>query len=216
MGVESDPESKSDGAPSIEAWIEQARGGCPDSLGRALEACRAYLLRLAEDEVPPDLRPKGDVADLIQETFLEAARDFSQFAGRTEPEWRAWLRRIFFHNLQHLVRRYRGTSKRQVRREVSLEQFKGQQTADDGLQDDISTPSAQIIKKELGEAVQKILGRLTERDRRLLVLRIQDQCTFEQMGQKLGCSAVAARKAWRKALQHFRDELERSASSGAG
>jgi RNA polymerase sigma-70 factor (ECF subfamily) len=204
------------GDPPIEALIERARGGCPESLGRALEACRAYLLRLAEDEVPAEIRPKGDVADLIQETFLEAARDFAQFAGRTEPEWRAWLRRIFFHNLQHLVRRYRGTSKRQVRREVSLEQVRGQRTADDGLQDDISTPSAQIIKKELGESVQKILGRLTDRDRRVLVLRIQDQCTFDQIGQKLGCSAVAARKAWHKALQRFREELERSESSGPG
>src|SRR5438309_4527004 len=79
----------------VEAWIEDARGGSPDSLGMALEACRAYLEKIAEAELASDLRPKGDVSDLVQETFLEAARDFRQFTGCTGPEWQAWLRQIF-------------------------------------------------------------------------------------------------------------------------
>jgi hypothetical protein len=32
------------------------------------------------------------------------------------------------------------------------------------------------------------------------------------MGQRLGCSAVAARKAWRKAIDRLREELDFSST----
>jgi Sigma-70 region 2 len=35
-----------------------------------------------------------DASDLIQETMLEAYRDFHRFRGVTEAEWLAWLRQI--------------------------------------------------------------------------------------------------------------------------
>ena len=102
------------------------RGGCSTiELGRVLAGFERARGRPAVLPVPhrrervrTDLRPKGDVSDLVQETFLEAARDFGQFTGRTGPEWRSWLRRIFINNLQHLVRTYRRTIKRDVGVEV--------------------------------------------------------------------------------------------------
>ena len=66
------------------------------------------------------LRAKVDASDLVQETMLEAFRDFERFGGQNEQEWLAWLKRILAHNAADFVRRYRGTAKRQARREVPI------------------------------------------------------------------------------------------------
>ena len=88
-------------------WLAAARDGSRDALGQALEACRNYLLLIADRELGADLRPKGGASDLVQETFIEAQRDFDRFGGATEAEWLAWLRQLLKHRLANFRRRYR-------------------------------------------------------------------------------------------------------------
>ncbi|AGA28167.1 sigma-70 family RNA polymerase sigma factor [Singulisphaera acidiphila] len=199
---------------TVESLIEDARGGAQKSLGDALEALRPYLVRIAMNELAPDLRPKGDVSDLVQETFLEAARDFGNFTGRTGPEWRSWLRRIFFNNLNLLARTYRNTIKRDVGVEVSLDQVKAAGVNDHNLVLSGSSPSSVVMKKEMGEVIQDALTQLTDRERQLLIMRFREQCTFEEMGRRLGYSPVAARKALRKAVARVREQVDFSSMAG--
>ena len=49
-----------------------------------LDACRAYLLLIAGREPDTQLRAKAGASDLVQETLLEAFRDFAGFHGDTE------------------------------------------------------------------------------------------------------------------------------------
>jgi RNA polymerase sigma-70 factor (ECF subfamily) len=58
-----------------------------------------YLLLLARLQIGRRLQSKVDAADLVQETFLEAHRHFTQFRGRTEEELVGWLRQILAANL---------------------------------------------------------------------------------------------------------------------
>ena len=94
----------------------------PGRLGRgarcALEACRDYLLLVAEKRLGTDVRAKAGASDLVQDTFLEAQRDFGQFRGNSRREFRHWLRRILVHNLGSFTTQYRDTGKRDVHREV--------------------------------------------------------------------------------------------------
>src|ERR687883_158141 len=92
--------------------LAEARAGSREALGRVLEACRGYLLLVAERELAPDLRPKGGASDLVQQTFLEAQRDFARFRGDSEEELLAWLRRLLLHNVADFSRRFHGTGKR--------------------------------------------------------------------------------------------------------
>jgi RNA polymerase sigma-70 factor (ECF subfamily) len=100
--------------PSQDAarWLAAARAGSKEALGEALEACRGYLLLVANRELDPDIQAKGGASDLVQETFLEAQRDFARFAGDSKEELLAWLRRMLVHNLLNFTRRYRATGKR--------------------------------------------------------------------------------------------------------
>src|SRR3954470_22167833 len=93
--------------PDPEQLLHLARAGDESARGQMLELFRDYLRLLARLELDRRLRGKADPSDLVQETFLEAHRDFPQFRGGTEPELAAWLRQILARNLANLVRRYR-------------------------------------------------------------------------------------------------------------
>ena len=58
-------------------WLQAARDGSREAMGNLLEACRAYLLLVANRELAADLRAKGGASDLVQDTFLEGHRNFS-------------------------------------------------------------------------------------------------------------------------------------------
>src|SRR6185312_1038508 len=85
-------------------WLRAARGGSGEALGRLLEACRTYLLAIARQELRAPLLAKLDAADLVQETFIEATRDFAHFRGETASQLLGWLRGILRHNLTDLTR----------------------------------------------------------------------------------------------------------------
>src|SRR5436190_18630343 len=104
--------------PSIADLLAIARNGDPAALNGLFEACRNYVGLLARTQVESWLRAKVDPSDLVQQTLLEAYRDFGRFHGKTEAEWLAWLRRIVTHNALDFARQYHGTEKRQANREV--------------------------------------------------------------------------------------------------
>src|ERR1700752_4820512 len=99
-------------------WLAAAPAGSNEALGRALGACRNSLLLVAQHHLGADVQAKGGASDLVQETFLEAQRDFGQFRGTSEEELLAWLRQMLLHNVGTFSRRYRETTKRDVAREV--------------------------------------------------------------------------------------------------
>src|SRR3954452_11190663 len=95
-------------AREVEELLALARGGDDVALGQALERFRSYLTVLARVQIGRRLQGKADCGDLVQETFLEAARAFANFRGTTEAELTSWLREILAGCLAHLIRRYFG------------------------------------------------------------------------------------------------------------
>ena len=77
-----------------EQLFRRARTGDAPALGQLLEKYRRYPALLARLQIDRWLQSKVDAADLVQETFLEAHRDFPQFQGATEAEWVSWLRQL--------------------------------------------------------------------------------------------------------------------------
>ncbi len=62
-------------------------------------------------------------SDLVQETLLAAHRDFNGFRGNSQRELLGWLRQILIHRLHHMVDEHVKAGKRDIRREVSLEEM---------------------------------------------------------------------------------------------
>jgi RNA polymerase sigma-70 factor (ECF subfamily) len=190
----------------IERLLSAARSGSPTALGDALETCRAYLLLIANQEQDPELRTKGSASDLVQETFLEAHRDFSRFGGQTPEELRAWLRQLLPHNLADFTRRYRGTAKR-AGRELPLDGGSASGGAGLGLAGADPSPSAEAVAHEQAEALRQALQRLPEDYRQVILFRYQEQRSFEEIGQLLQRTPNAARLLWLRAVERLKQEL---------
>jgi RNA polymerase sigma-70 factor (ECF subfamily) len=158
---------------------------------------------VADQELDPELRAKGGASDLVQETFLEAHRDFPRFHGSTQAELRAWLRRLLLNNLANFARRYRATARRGIHREVPLRVGHG--IADPAA--DTPSPSGEALAHEQAEAVQRAMARLPEDYANVIRLRHQEQCSFEEIGRHMNRTANAARMLWLRAIERLRQEL---------
>jgi RNA polymerase sigma-70 factor (ECF subfamily) len=187
-------------------WLLAARGGSARALGDLLEHYRYYLLHVARGTMDAGLQAKGGASDVVQETFLEAQRDFHLFHGRKEQELRAWLRRLLMNNAANFTRRYRGTDKRQVALEVSV--TPGESSfSEPGLAGAASTPSERAVRHEQSDALQQGLARLPEDYRAVLLLRYREGHSFEEIAAVMGRTGNAVRKLWARALERLREEM---------
>jgi RNA polymerase sigma-70 factor (ECF subfamily) len=197
-----------DRAEEVGGLLAAARAGSREALGRVLEGCRRYLLGVAEGELGQDLRSKGGASDIVQETFLEAGRDFAGFRGSTPEELRAWLRQVLLHKVGAFTRRYRDTGKREIGREIEL----GAQGSWGGIEQvpagSTLSPSGVVIEHERALALRRALDRLPEEYRRVVILRFEEQRSFEEIGHLTDRSPEASRKVWSRAMERLREEWE--------
>jgi RNA polymerase sigma-70 factor, ECF subfamily len=191
------------------ALIEAARRGDAECRDRLFALCRSYLGFVARSQVETWLRRKVDASDLVQETMLEACRDFDRFEGRTEQEWLAWLRKILNHNAADFVRRYRGTAKRAAGREVPF-----RDPADShapgapepaGPQ---ATPSQEFLQLDTELRVTAALGRLPADYQEVIVLRNLQRLSFQEVAERMNRSRPAVQMLWMRAIRKLQTELE--------
>jgi len=193
---------------SLEVLIDEARGGSTAALGQLLERCRKYLLLVANGSLDADLRRKVGASDLVQDTFLEAHRDFSHFQGTTEQELLAWLTKILENRLANSIRHYRGTLKRDVQREVSLEA----ECDLGGLSapGEVAAPFHAIIARDDVQRLQAALGRLPKPMREVLILRTWERQSFVEIAAQLQGTPDSVRKLWGRAVRRLQVELQES------
>ncbi|MBL9123732.1 MAG: sigma-70 family RNA polymerase sigma factor [Planctomycetaceae bacterium] len=193
--------------PQLAQQFAAARQGSTEALGALLECCRQYLLLIAQSELDSRLRVKTAPSDLVQETFIEARQAFGEFSGTSLPELTAWLRQILLFKLSGSRRRYRGAQKRDLRREVSLHAGDSRLGPAEALQlPDARQP--QLDLRAEAELLGRALSRLSDDYRRVIELRHREGLAFEEIGRRLGRSAVAAQRLWARAVRRLREEVE--------
>src|SRR5262249_43139479 len=163
---------------------------------------------IAERELDPQLKPKGGASDLVQQTLLEAVGNFTAFRGQTDEELKAWLRRLLLHNVVDFTRQYRDAEKREVARECRLQRSTSSSEVAPELADSGTSQSAVAARREQAHAIKKALEKLPDDYRRIIVLRYEEERSFEEIGRLISLSANAARKLWARAIKRLRQESE--------
>jgi RNA polymerase sigma-70 factor, ECF subfamily len=188
--------------------LVRVRRGDGEARDRLFEECRAYVGVVARAQVESWLRQKVDASDLIQQTLLEAHRALGDFQGTTEAEWLAWLKRILSHNAADFVRRYRGTAKRQARREVPLHvQTAGASDFFRDPADPGESPSQAFMKKEQELAVAQAMAQLSDDYREVIMLRNLQRLPFDEVAERMGRSRPAAQMLWMRAVRRLQELL---------
>lgn len=201
-------------SPTLDAGLlSRALDGDADARGRILEAYRNYLALLARLQLSRMLRGKADPADLVQETFLKACRDFDQFRGHSESELLAWLRRILATTTANFVRHYLGTRGRDVRleRQMADELDQSSHALGAALVARISSPSERAVRREQSVALADALEALPRNYSEVIILRHLEELPFPDVARRLSRSVDSVKKLWVRGLARLRDQLEESA-----
>jgi RNA polymerase sigma-70 factor (ECF subfamily) len=191
-----------------EQLLGRAKAGDPAARGELLGLYLNYLRVLARTQIDAGLRVRLDASDLAQETLMEAFRDFRAFAGTTERELIAWLRRILVRNLADQVKHHKAQA-RDWQRQESLEALldRSSLAVQEALAAGVSTPSAHAARREQAVLLADALSRLPADYGEVIVLRNLRQFKFEDIAARMGRSPGAVRMLWARALERLGQEM---------
>lgn len=167
-----------------------------DAIGERLNRCRDHLIRRANRLISPELRLSVGASDLVQETYVDAARKLGSMPEANSDALRAWLYRIMVLNLAE-KRRELGAAKRDVHRVIGLEE-----TPADGvgprllerLADGGESPSTEAAKSEDEARLAEAIALLPDVERQAVIWRYWERLDYAEIGRRLGGrSADAAR-----------------------
>lgn len=189
---------------SFEELLIVARKGDQEALGQLLQQHRNYLLLVINRELDPGIRGKLGSSDVVQESLLTAHQKFDQFHGTSKEELLAWLRKIAVYDLRHVTRSYKGTIKRQVDRERSLQINSSIQKP---LVDGAYTPATNAMAAEQTAQLKLAVSELPADYQQVLRLHSWQQKDFDEIGKMMARSPDAARKLWTRAVLKLQEVL---------
>jgi RNA polymerase sigma-70 factor (ECF subfamily) len=189
--------------------LTRARSGDGEALSTLLDAYRNYLSLLARVHVDRNLQSKLDPSDLVQETCLQAHRDFHGFRGGTEAEFMQWLRRILAARGAMAVRRF--TRKR---RDIRLE--RRFETELDGssclltrpVTSPDTSPTQKASRRETAVVLADAIARLPDDYREVMVLHHLECKTIAEIAQCMNRSIDSVKKLLARALIKLRTEMK--------
>jgi len=182
------------------------------SLGRLMSLYANYLKIVVAAQIDDRLGRRVSASDVLQETFFEAHRDFSAFRGESPEEFLGWMRRIMVNNLLRAVEQHVTTAKRDLRREVSLDQVRSgvEQSAwriASLLASSEETPSMDLQRREDVSQLASALAILPADYREVIRLRHVEGLPFAEVAQRMERTSGAVRMLWLRALKQLREDI---------
>ena len=187
--------------------IGQARGGDAAALNELFARHRDRLRRMVEMRLDRRLQGRVDASDVIQESFLDAARKLDGYLRDRPMPFYPWLRQLAWERLVKL-RRLHTADRRNVHREErpELPDASAVELAQ-RLVASVTGPVQRLVREELWTRVRSALDRLSAADREVLILRHAEQLSTREAAAVLGVSEAALKSRHLRALERLREAL---------
>ena len=177
-------------------------GGLRDGRPEAWRALYDAYARRVWQTVARQMGPgAADVGDVVQETFLAAARSARQFDASRGSPW-MWLcgiarRQVALH--------YRNQRRHDRLRLETRELAVAGREAVRWLEDSAPGPGEMAMQGELAGLVRTVLAELPLDYEMLLTAKYFDGLSIDELAVQEGCSATAVRSKLARARRAFRD-----------
>jgi RNA polymerase sigma-70 factor, ECF subfamily len=191
--------------------LAKLRVGDARALATFFDEHRDRMRRMVELRLDPRLRGRLDASDVVQEAFLDVARDLRAYLANPSLPPLLWLRLHVGRRMTTLHRQHLGTRMRDAGREISLFQGALPEASSAALasmllgQHTSPTEAAQRAERLL--RVQEALNSLAPIDREVLALRHFEQLGRSEAAQVLGITQEAGAKRYFRALKRMKDAL---------
>ncbi|WP_238326905.1 RNA polymerase sigma factor [Paenibacillus graminis] len=122
------------------------------------------------------LKSREEAEDAVQDIFVKVYRELERY--RKLESFSAWLYKVAYHHCLDQIRKRK-------RRSRLLSLYKEQH------------PKAYSDPSDEGP-VQLLMGSLSAEESNLLILKVVEQYSFEEMGKIMGCNPAALRKKFER------------------
>src|SRR5262245_7244412 len=191
--------------------IARLRGGDRQALAVLFDQYRDRLRRMVELRLDPRLRARLDASDVVQEAFLDVAKDLDAYLADPRLSPLLWLRLHVGRRLTTIHRRHLGTRMRDAGLEISRYQGALPEASSAALASMIlgrhTSPTQAAQRAERILRVQEALNSLDPIDREVLALRHFEQLSRAEAAQVLGISQEAGAKRYFRALKRLKEVL---------
>ena len=196
-----------DDPAGLDAIALRARQGDQEALGELFESYRSRLARIARFRLDPRLSGRVDESDILQETYLRAAKRLTEFRDKSTMSPLVWLRLLLQQQLLDTHRHYFQVAKRDVRMDVPLDSpHHSPQTAfflAHHLAANITSPSVKLDRQALIGRLEQSLQQLASTDQEIIALRHFEELSSSETAEVLGLERNTASKRYVRAVQRL-------------
>jgi RNA polymerase sigma-70 factor (ECF subfamily) len=184
--------------------LQDAHSGNNEAFNQVLLKYRDRLKRMVGIRMNRKLQGRLDASDVIQDSFLEAARALPAYLENPKLPVYIWLRHLAGEKLIQAHRRHLTAQKRTAEREQPI--FGGAPAATSlslahELACSMATPSQAAAKNEACNNLIDALSSMNEIDREILTLKHFEHLTSREAAEVLGMTYEAVKKRHVRALE---------------
>jgi RNA polymerase sigma-70 factor (ECF subfamily) len=191
--------------------LQQAGQGDQQAWRSLVDRNEERLRRMVAFRMDRRLQGRLDVADVIQEVYVEVAEHIDEYLRTPSKPFYLWLRAIAVNKLLELHRYHLDTEMRDANRETALHRDPLPEAGSAALAANLlgrtPRPSEHAVRTEAKLRLETALDRLDPLDREALALRHFEYLTPSEMAAVLGISAAAASKRYFRGLRRLREIL---------
>jgi RNA polymerase sigma-70 factor (ECF subfamily) len=191
--------------------INRLRAGDREALAELFHGYRERLRRMVELRMDARLRTRLDASDVLQEAYLDLARDLDAYRADPKLQPLLWMRLHVGRRLTMLHRRHLGAQLRDAGLEISLYREALPQASSAALASMLlgrhTSPTQAAQRAERMLRLQEALNTLDPIDREVLALKHFEELSRSETAEVLGISPQAAAKRYFRALKRLKEVL---------
>ena len=183
--------------------LDRVARGESSAASALLERHRQRLRRMVQLRIDPRLAARLDPSDIVQDALGEAHRRLPAFAAERPIPFYPWLRRIVWERLLQVRRQHLKAKRRSVTREDVLPLSGKSEILLAERLAAASSPSEQLVRREMCERVRRAIAQLPEIDREVIVLKHLEELSFQEAAAVLEVNTAAIYSRYYRAIQRL-------------
>jgi RNA polymerase sigma-70 factor (ECF subfamily) len=199
----------------IRELLDRARQGEKAAFDQLFQQFHEPIRQTIALRLDRRLTSRIDPLDVLQDTYLEAARRLEAYLQQPSMPFELWLRWLAREQILVCHRRHLQAERRAATLEVGGLPLDSSAAFVRGLLGKEPSPSQVARAGELAELLRRSLARLDDDERDLILWRHFEHLRNREVAQLLGITEAAANKRYIRALERLRGFLHDLGVSGA-
>ncbi len=182
--------------------VAHALDGNEDAVATLYGLYHQKLVGVAHRRLGHTLHGLMESVDLVQSVWRDVLQALHQFEDRGPDSFFHWLHECLIRKINS-KRRFHRAEKRRAKRSTPLPEY------DVLPQTTERTPSQNAAMNDEVAHLMQILEKFPEAQREVLLLRMRDGLTYQEIGERIGKSMEAVKKIYHRSLDRLIDLLPR-------